>query len=89
MAHSIILIRSKLDAMKGNATSGALVGLRTAVDGGQQFLDHPETVNVSTDLDGIHEQLEQLQAFLADGVTMSAGAADTVDSYATAITALF
>lgn len=32
MAHIIVLIDGKIDAMKGNATSGSLANLRTVAD---------------------------------------------------------
>lgn len=78
MAHIIVLIDGKIDAMKGNATSGSLADLREvadAVDANLPYLDKPQ-------VDEAHELLEQLQEWLCNG-GMTTAPVDQVETFIT------
>jgi hypothetical protein len=78
-------MRSKIDAMKGNATTGSLADLRTNVDSvDNKVVNHllkPE------DEAAAHEKLEDIQDWLATDSTASCGAADAVDGFNTDLAA--
>lgn len=81
MSHIIVLIDSKIDAMKGNATSGSLADLRDvadAVDANLPYLDKPQEEEA-------HELLEQLQEWLCNG-GMTTAPVDQVETFITELT---
>lgn len=81
MSHSIIIIDGKIDAMKGDATTGSLAELRTvadAVDANLPFLDKPQEEEA-------HELLEGLQEWLCNG-GMTTAPVDQVDDFITDLT---
>lgn len=76
MPHVIILMNQKLDAMRGNATTGSIVDLQTAVNAADTYIQQS-----SGEEEQLHEKLEQVQEFLCDDSTSSAGAAETIEQY--------
>ena len=81
MPHIIILIDEKIDAMKGDATTGSLAELRTtadAVDANLPYLDKPQEEEA-------HELLEGLQEWLCNG-GMTTAPVDQVDTFITELT---
>lgn len=81
MAHIIILIDGKIDAMKGNASTGSLADLRELadnVDANLPYLDKPA-------VDEAHELLEQLQEWLCNG-GMTTAPVDQVETFITELT---
>ena len=78
MSHIIILIDGKIDAMKGNASTGLLADLRELadnVDANLPYLDKPA-------VDEAHELLEQLQEWLCNG-GMTTAPVDQVETFIT------
>lgn len=79
MAHSIIIMREKIDALKGDATTGSLATLRASVDSvDNKVVNH---LLKPSDETLAHEKLEEIQEWLVDDSTASSGAADTVDGF--------
>lgn len=84
MAHIIILMDGCLDSMRGNATTGGLVALKTAY----HALDaHLAEMNSDEDVENAHTLLESIQAFLCDGGTFD-GAGSQVATFTTQCNAL-
>jgi hypothetical protein len=72
IAHSIILIRTKINALKGAATNGRLHSLLEAVEAAHSVLENGEPTNAQE----IHDALHDLEDSLTDWVD-AAEAADT------------
>lgn len=81
MAHSIILLNTAIDGIKGNATNGPLVLLRANVNAADYYVDqHKEGGSPQNEL---HESLENIQAVIVDGGNLGAGIADAVAAWNT------
>lgn len=83
MSHDRTIILGKINLMKGNATTGDLTNLATAVVAGDDKI-----LNSSEDLPELHEKLEEVQEWLVDDSTSSSGAADQVETFVTELNAL-
>jgi hypothetical protein len=74
MAH-ILIILDRANALRGNASEGRIVDFIAAVNAAHNFQENADLETVEL-IDGI---FDEAKAFLADGVTMTAGAVDVVD----------
>lgn len=81
MAHVILIIKGKINDMRGNATTGSLSTLHDtaeAVDANLPFLDKPQEEEAETLLEG-------LQEWLCNG-GMTTAPVDQVETFITELT---
>lgn len=84
MAHVIIILRKKLEALKGDATEGLIPLLLSNVNEVDDILENGEPANAKQ----MHEALEALQGYLVDGTGSTAGVVDMLDGYNTTLEGL-
>ena len=83
MPHILDDMNEKLDALKGNATSGAVYNLQMAVNKTDSEMEgHPNE-------EAMHDLMEDTQAFLCDGGTLTCGVTEKVENLVAEFVALY
>jgi hypothetical protein len=83
MPHSVIIMREKLNALRGNADTGNIYDLQTVVEKTEVAInsDHENA-------EAMHEKMEEVQAFLCDGGTLTVGVTEKVQDFTAELVAL-
>lgn len=85
MAHDKVIILGRIDAMKGNATSGIVVDLRAAFIAVDDFLVNGDPN--PTQAEEMDAKCHELQEWLVDG-GKTTNPVDTIDTFTNELNAL-